>query len=170
MSTLLLNTDMQPISLLPLSTVNWQEAIRYMVLDKVEVLHWYEEWIVHSARWSTAVPAVIALKEYQKPKRTMRLTKRNIFLRDQYVCQYCGISVKESEATLDHVLPVSLGGRASWDNLATACKPCNYKKANKTKMKPRQTPYRPDIWELIEKSRKKGFSLSHPSWEYYLAA
>ena len=51
MSTLLLNADMQPISLLPLSTVDWQEAIRYMVLEKAEVLEWHEDWIVRSARW-----------------------------------------------------------------------------------------------------------------------
>ena len=80
-STLLLNADMQPVSLLPLSVVEWQEAIRYMVLDKVKVLEWHEDWIVHSARWQTRVPAVIMLNQYQKPKHTMRLSKRNIFLR-----------------------------------------------------------------------------------------
>ena len=71
MSTLLLNADMQPVSLLPLSIVDWQESIRYIVLDKVEVLEWHDDWVVHSARWSTRVPAVIMLHEYQKPKSTM---------------------------------------------------------------------------------------------------
>jgi hypothetical protein len=78
MSTLLLNADMQPLSFLPLSTVDWQEAIRYMVLDKATVLEWHNDWIVHSARWETRVPAVIMLRDYQKPKATIRLTKRNI--------------------------------------------------------------------------------------------
>ena len=93
MSTLLLNADMQPVSLLPLSVVDWQESIRYMVLDKVKVLEWHDDWIVHSARWQTRVPAVIMLNQYQKPKHTMRLSKRNIFLRDAYTCQYCGTDV-----------------------------------------------------------------------------
>lgn len=169
MNTLLLNADLQPMSLLPLSTISWQEAIRYMVLEKVEVLSWYEDWIVHSARWNTAVPAVIALKEYQKPKRTLRLTKRNIFLRDQYHCQYCGHDVKDRDATVDHVTPLSLGGRATWQNLATACKPCNYRKANRLQMKPSRIPYKPDFWELVEKHRKMPHRHSHPSWSDYLS-
>jgi hypothetical protein len=79
MSTLLLNADMQPLSFLPLSTVDWQEAIRYMVLDKATVLEWHDDWIVRSARWETRVPAVIMLRDYQKPKATVRLPKEIYF-------------------------------------------------------------------------------------------
>lgn len=168
MTTLVLNRDAQPISLLPLSTVDWQEAIRYMVLEKADVLASYDNWIVHSANWSTPVPAVLMLHEYQRVKTTVRLSKKNVFLRDQYKCQYCRQDVKDRDATLDHVLPLSLGGKSSWLNLATACKPCNYRKGNKTKMKPVKDPYRPDFWELVEKRRKLGFNFSHPSWEYFL--
>lgn len=169
MSTLLLNADMQPVSLLPLSTVDWQEAIRYMVLDKVEVLAWYEDWIVHSANWETHVPAVIMLKEYQKPKSTMRLSKRNVFLRDQYQCQYCSVEVTDATATLDHVLPVSKGGKTTWENSTTACKPCNYKKAAYVgKMKPKLTPYKPHFWDLVEKRKKRGYHVGHPSWADFL--
>jgi 5-methylcytosine-specific restriction endonuclease McrA len=168
MSTLLLNADAAPISLLPLSIVDWQEAIRYLVLDKVEVMAWHDDWIVHSANWETRVPAVIMLKEYQKPKSTMRLSKRNIFLRDQYTCQYCGTEVTDATATLDHVHPVSQGGKTTWENSATACKPCNYRKAASTKMKPKNTPHKPHYWELVEKRKKRGFHLQHPSWADYL--
>lgn len=169
MSTLLLNADMQPVSLLPLSIVDWQEAIRYLVLDKVEVLEWHEEWVVHSARWSTRVPAVIMLKEYQKPKSTMRLSKRNIFLRDEYKCQYCGDEVTESTATLDHVHPVSLGGKTTWENSTTACKPCNYRKAAHVgKFKPKIAPYKPHFWDLVEKRKRRGWNHQHPSWANYL--
>lgn len=166
--TLLLNADAQPVSLLPLSTITWQEAIRYMVLDKVEVMEWHEDRIVRSANWTTRVPAVIMLKEYQKPKNTMRLSKRNIFLRDEYVCQYCGTEVLDSLATLDHVLPQSKGGKTTWENSATACKPCNYRKAASTKMKPKRVPHKPHFWELVEKRRKRGFHLGHASWADYL--
>jgi 5-methylcytosine-specific restriction endonuclease McrA len=168
-ATLLLNADMQPVSLLPLSTVDWQEAIRYMVLDKVEVLSWYEEWIVRSARWETRVPAIIMLKEYQRPKSTMRLSKRNIFLRDQYLCQYCGIKVTDSSATLDHVHPISQGGKTTWENSTTACKPCNYRKgAYIGRMKPRQIPYKPHFWDLVEKRKRRGYPMTHPSWIDFL--
>lgn len=169
MSTLLLNADMQPVSILPLSIVDWQEAIRYMVLDKATVLEWHDDWIVHSASWSTRVPAVIMLREYQKPKHYMRLSKRNVFLRDEYVCQYCGCEVTEHTATLDHVHPVSKGGKTTWENSTTACKPCNYKKAASTKQKPKHIPHKPHFWELVEKRKKKGFHLEHPSWATYLS-
>ncbi len=168
MSTLILNADMQPISILPLSTIDWQEAIRYMVLDKAEVLEWYDDWIVRSARWETRVPAVLLLKEYQKPKHTMRLSKRNIFLRDRYRCQYCGVEVTDQTATLDHVLPQSKGGKTTWENSTTACKPCNYRKAASTKMKPKMTAYKPHFWDLVEKRKERSFHLNHPSWANYL--
>ena len=169
MTTLLLNADMQPISLLPLSTVDWQEAIRYMVLDKAEVLEWHDDWIVRSERWSTRVPAVLMLKEYQKPKHNMRLSKRNVFLRDEYLCQYCGDDVSDTSATLDHVIPVSKGGNTTWENSTTACKPCNYRKAAHIgKFKPKQTPYKPHFWDLAEKRKRKGYHLAHISWQNYL--
>ena len=168
MTTLVLNADAQPVSLLPLSTVDWQEAIRYLVLDKVSVLAWYDDWIVRSANWSTQVPAVIMLNDYQKTKNFARLNKRNVFLRDRYTCQYCETEVSDDSATLDHVLPSSKGGRSNWLNLTTACKPCNYMKANKTKMKPKQLPYKPDYWELAEKRRQRGYHIAHPSWEDFL--
>jgi len=166
--TLILNADAQPVSLLPLSTVNWQEAIRYMVLEKARVLEWHEDWIVHSATWETRVPAILIVNDYYKKKPIVRLTKRNVFLRDRYTCQYCGVTCKDDTATLDHVHPVSQGGKSSWLNLTTACKPCNYRKAATTKLKPKTIPYKPDYYELAEKRRDKGFHLGHPSWADYL--
>ena len=61
-TTLVLNTDGIPVSMLPLSVIPWQESIKYMCLDKAHVLEWYDNWIVHSVNWSTQVPAVIMLK------------------------------------------------------------------------------------------------------------
>ena len=64
MSTLMLNADGAPISYLPLSTIPWEDAIKYLVLDKATPLEFYEDWIVHSANWETPVPSVMILKEY----------------------------------------------------------------------------------------------------------
>ena len=134
----------------------------------MRVLEWHEDWIVRSARWETRVPAVVILSEYQKTKSIVRMSKRNVFLRDRYECQYCGIECTEENATLDHVLPVSKGGRSNWLNLATACKKCNYLKADKIKMKPKRAPYKPDYWELAQKRRERGYHYGHPSWANYL--
>jgi len=164
MATLVLNADAQPMNFLPLSTISWQEAIRYMCLEKVSVMTWYEDWVVHSASWETHVPAVIILTEYQKPKHVARLSKRNIFLRDNYKCQYCGIRISEDTASLDHVVPQSKGGRGSWDNLSTSCKLCNSRKGDKDHMRPHQMPYKPDYWELAAKRKSMGYEIKHPSW------
>lgn len=166
--TLLLNADAQPLSLLPISTIDWQESIRYLVLDKVRVLAWYDNWIVRSARWETKVPAVIMLREYHKKRPYIRLAKRNVFLRDQWKCGYCGTHVDSKNATLDHVVPLSKGGKSSWDNLVTACKACNYLKADKVGIKPKIKLHRPDYYELAEKRRLMGFDIQHPSWADYL--
>ena len=117
---LLLNSDASPVTMLPLSVIPWQDAIRYMVLEKATVLEWHEEWIVRSARWETPVPAVIILKEYYKKKGTIRFSKMNVFLRDNFTCQYCGVGVNRRTATLDHVLPTSLP-----DHLCLHSDPCD---------------------------------------------
>jgi 5-methylcytosine-specific restriction endonuclease McrA len=166
--TLLLNADAQPVSLLPLSTITWQDAVRYLVLDKARVLEWHEDWIVRSANWSTRVPSVMMLNEYFKKKSYVRLSKRNVFLRDRYRCQYCGEHCTDETATLDHVLPYAQGGKSTWTNLSTACKPCNYKKGSHTKMKPKVAPYKPDYWELVERRKERGFHIQHKAWEPYL--
>ena len=160
---------MQPVSLLPLSTVDWQEAIRYMILDKAKVVEWYDDWIVRSERWQTRVPAVLMLNRYQKPKTIFRLSKRNVFLRDEYLCQYCSCEVNDQTATLDHVHPVSQGGKTTWENSTTACRACNYRKAAHVgKFKPKSQPYRPHFWDLAEKRKRKGYHMAHPSWNDFL--
>jgi 5-methylcytosine-specific restriction endonuclease McrA len=165
---LLLNSDASPVSVLPLSAITWQEAIRYMVLDKVTVLDWHDNWIVHSARWETRVPAVMILKEYYKKKGYIRYSKMNVFLRDQFTCQYCGTDVNRRTATLDHVVPISHGGKSVWENATTACGPCNSSKGNNKKIKPKVLPHKPTYWELVEKRKQMKFDLRHPSWAMYL--
>jgi len=168
MDCLLLNSDASPVSMLPLSAISWQDAIKYMVIDKVSVLEWHEDWIVRSANWSTPVPAIIMLKEYYKKKGYVRFSKYNVFLRDEFRCQYCGDHVEKRAATLDHVLPVSHGGRTIWENCTTACAKCNSSKGNNKKITPKIKPYKPSYWELVEKRRKQSFVLQHPSWAMFI--
>jgi 5-methylcytosine-specific restriction endonuclease McrA len=168
MTTLVLNSDGNPVSMLPLSVVSWEESIKYMVLDKAHVLEWHDDWIVHSASWETCVPAVIILREYMKPKTSIRYSKQNVFLRDGYRCAYCEAEVTKRTATLDHVLPVSHGGKTTFENTVTACGPCNARKGNNKKIVPKFKPYKPNYFQLIEKRRRMEFDLAHPSWAAYL--
>ena len=168
MATLILNADASPVSLLPLSTISWEEAIRYLVSDKATVLEWHEDWIVRSEKWSTPVPAVMILKEYQKKKNTVRFSKLNVFLRDSYACQYCGEEVTNKTATLDHVLPVSHGGKTTFENCVCACSKCNASKGNNKKIVPKVKPHKPSYYELVEKRKKFPFEMRHPDWAMYL--
>lgn len=168
MDTLVLNADGLPLNYLPLSTINWQESIRYMVLDKASVIEWHDNWIVRSVNWKTFVPSIIILREYMKPKHTVRFSKGNVFLRDNYVCQYCGKSLQKKDCTLDHVQPVSQGGRTVFDNTVTACTPCNAAKGSDTRMKPKIKPYKPAYFELVNKRRNIPFNVRHPNWLNYI--
>ena len=166
---LLLNADASPVSMLPLSTLSWQDAIKYMVLEKAVVLEWHDEWIVNSQTWSTPVPAVMILTTYQKKKTAIRYSKSNVFLRDNYTCQYCGTSVNRKTATLDHILPTSHGGTSTWENSTTACGPCNANKGNDKKIVPKNKPFKPTYFQLVDKRKKLGWDyIPHPAWKKYL--
>lgn len=165
---LLLNADAQPVSYLPLSAIQWQEAITYLWLDKVTVLEWYDDWMVRSDRWETRVPAVIMLKEMYRRRRQPRFSKHNLMIRDLYTCQYCNTPYSKSNLTLDHVLPLSKGGATSWTNIVAACGPCNSRKGNKTNMKPIKTPHAPSYYELVANRKQLEMHIAHPSWTAYL--
>ena len=155
--TLVLNADGMPVSVLPLSTINWQESIRYMVLEKADVLYWHESWIVRSANWETPVPSVIMLRDYMKPKQAVRFSRSNVFLRDGYKCMYCYTKLEKKECTLDHVLPTSHGGKTTFENTVTSCSPCNANKGANKKIVPKIKPYKPDYYDLVNKRKKQGF-------------
>jgi len=168
--TLLLNADGNPISYMPLSTIIWEDSIKYMVLDKADVLLWHDGWTVRSATWETAVPSVMMLHEYMKPKVTVRFSRSNVYLRDNGECQYCGNKIERKDSTLDHVHPVSQGGKSVWDNCTTACAPCNSNKSDSTKgWKPRIKPYKPDFYELVNKRKKLGFdNIRYKEWSQFI--
>jgi len=165
---LILNANAQPVNYLPLSVINWKEAIRYMYHDKCDVLEWYDDWLVRSPSWETKVPAVIMMKQYIKSKSEVRFSKSNLYLRDQYKCQYCGNDFSRSHLTMDHVVPTSRGGKTEWTNIVAACNPCNSTKGNRMDLKPKYKPYRPGYWELVRKRKQMEFTIKHPSWELFI--
>ena len=165
---LVLNADGQPVSMLPPSTIQWKEAITYLWLDKVHVLEWYDDWTVSSASWETRVPAVIMLKDMMRRKKMPRFSRYNLYLRDMFTCQYCSIKLPQSQLTLDHVLPISHGGKTSWENIVAACGPCNSRKGNNRRILPKKEPHRPDYYELANNRKKLDFDIRHPSWATFL--
>ena len=167
-ATLLLNSDCSPVSFLPLSVLSWQESITQMYLDKASVIEWHDDWYVRSSTWKTQVPAVMILKKYEKIRNTVRFSKNNVFLRDGYLCQYCGHKVNKKTATLDHVLPSSLGGKTNYENCVCACITCNGKKGNDARIKPSRKPVKPSYYYLVDQRKRLPFEIAHPSWYAYL--
>ena len=87
--------------------------------------------LISSPSVQVAVPTVIKVNYFIKiPFRIRPFSKRNLFMRDQYICQYCGLEYETNELTLDHVIPRSKGGESSWENTVTCCKKCNEKKGD----------------------------------------
>src|SRR5664280_2679514 len=86
---LVLNADYRPLSYYPLSLWSWQDAIKAVFLERVNILEEYDR-VVRSARFEMKLPSVVSLKTYIRPARHPAFTRFNVFLRDRFECQYCG--------------------------------------------------------------------------------
>jgi len=165
---LVLNADYRPLSYYPLSIWNWQTALKAVFLDRVNIVSSYNKE-VHSPSMSMPLPSVIALKSYVKQPTHPAFTRFNLFLRDQFRCQYCGSG---EDLTFDHVIPRAYGGRTSWTNITTACAVCNLKKGGRTPaeagMGMMRQPYKPTTFELNENGRAFPPNYLHESWRDYL--
>jgi 5-methylcytosine-specific restriction endonuclease McrA len=165
---LVLNADYTPLSYYPLSLWPWQTAIKAVFLERVDIIASYERE-VHSPSWRMQIPSVIALRQFVKQSEFPAFTRFNVFLRDRFSCQYCG---SPHNLTFDHVVPRRLGGRTSWENVATACAPCNLRKGGRT---PKQAhmplliePIRPTSWHLQERGRGFPPNYLHETWRDWL--
>ncbi len=168
---LVLNADFRPLSYFPLSLWSWQDAIKAVFLERVNIVSNYDH-VVHSPSLTMRLPSVIALKEYIHLSRRPAFTRFNVFLRDRFDCQYCGVPFPVPELTFDHVVPRSRGGHTIWTNVVTACSVCNLAKSNKTtreaRMYPRQKPYQPTTWQLQDNGRSFPPNYLHESWRDFL--
>jgi len=92
-----------------------------------------EREVIGTPSGAIRVPRVIVLKHYDRvPKRHVRYSRANVFTRDKFTCQYCGSRPPRSQLNLDHVIPRSLGGRTTWENVVCSCVDCNRRKGGRT--------------------------------------
>ncbi|WP_254434791.1 HNH endonuclease [Magnetospirillum sp. UT-4] len=168
---LVLNADFRPLSYFPLSLWSWQEAVKAVVSERVNVVSVYERE-VHSPNWAMRLPSVISLKEYIPAARRPAFTRFNVFLRDRFACQYCGDELPAHDLTFDHVVPRALGGRTTWANVVAACSPCNLRKGarlpRQAGMHLRRWPTEPSTFELQENGRSFPPNFLHQSWRDFL--
>ena len=164
--TLLLNADGNPLSVAPLSTLTWQESIKLVWLDRINVLEWHEDWQVHSPNITMTVPSVIMTREFVKQRVNTSFNRSNVYLRDNYICQYCKQMYSYKDLTLDHVIPKSKGGKTEWTNIVSACRKCNNDKASHTHIKPYKQPRKPDFLQLV--NGVNTVHIDHEIWLKYI--
>lgn len=165
---LVLNNDGLPLSVLPISTMNWRDAVKAMYLDQIDVLHTYEDWTVRSPSIEISVPAVVMTRQWVRMGRAVKYSRENVYLRDNYTCQYCHDQFPHDDLTLDHVIPRHNGGKSVWTNMVASCGPCNHKKSHFSLMKPAAAPRKPTYGEMIKVLKTKELTIRHPSWNYFL--
>ncbi len=165
---LVLNADYRPLSYYPLSLWPWQDAIKAAFLDRVDIVAEYDE-VVRSPSMTLRIPSVVVLKDFVKPQKRVAFTRFNLFLRDEFRCQYCGT---KTELTFDHVIPRAAGGVTSWENVVAACAPCNLRKGSKSLRKVgmslRKPPRQPAASELLNMGRRFPPNHLHDSWIDFL--
>src|SRR6478735_11991666 len=159
--TLILNRNWQAVNVATVAralVLLWNEAARVVDVADYQTFTWNDwsklrpradEGFVQAISMWLRVPEVIALSSYDRlPASAVTFSRRNIFKRDHYVCQYCGNQPPTDELTIDHVVPRSRGGASSWENCVLACVTCNKLKADRTPdeahTRLKHTPVRPD--------------------------
>lgn len=167
---LVLNSDYEPLNI-----CNLHRAIKLIYKEKADILHYCGEeqndfeFVYDGGGDDFAIPTVIRLRfQIKRPRPVARVSRRGIYLRDNYKCQYCDSS---SELTLDHVIPKRLGGSDTWENLVTCCRKCNGKKSDKPldkcgltlKKQPKAPKYNSSL-----SFSKYLFGSSQDVWKYYL--
>lgn len=167
-SVLVLNQNYEP-----LNVCNGRRALLLLYGGKAEVLEHGNECIRTPSRVYPNPSVIRLVYLIKRPRPKVRLSRRELFHRDYYTCQYCG--GKSKELTIDHVVPRHRGGRHSWDNLVSACRSCNHRKGGKSleesRMKLLRPPHEPKAngyYILYEHIRKyDGWSKFVPEWLGY---
>lgn len=148
METLVLDWGLQPHR-----RVGQRRALSLLMRGAVEVLEEYDEEVYRSATVVIKLPAVVRLLSVVPRKKSVRLSRRNVMLRDDFTCQYCGRRRVMRKLNLDHVVPRAQGGKSTWENLVASCVPCNDNKRDRTPdqagMRLRRQPMKPKSLPVV---------------------
>jgi 5-methylcytosine-specific restriction endonuclease McrA len=138
----------------PVKILRWEDAVKMKYEQTIDVIVEYDEDVCSpSIRWK--MPAVIRLKKMStgNKKKGVKFSRVNVYQRDGFKCQYCGHKFSIQHLSYDHVVPRKAGGRTIWENIVTACKPCNSRKdcrsTDESGMFPLKWPKRPDSLPLM---------------------
>lgn len=162
---LLLNASFEP-----LNVINWRRAVKLVFMEKVEVVE-ESDHEVRSVSESMRIPSIVRLVRFVRFRRNeARFSRRNVYARDHYHCQYCNRRYPVEELTCDHVIPRSRGGGTSWTNIVTCCVKCNRKKGGRTPEEAGFTlvkkPVRPPwLWGFHVRASGRH---APPGWQTYL--
>jgi 5-methylcytosine-specific restriction endonuclease McrA len=129
----------------PLNVCNIRRAIVLVLNGKAEVLEEYDLMIGTSSSLYDAPSVIRLVYMIKRPYPRVKLCRRELFIRDEFTCQYCGVQTRD--LTVDHIIPRSKNGPHTWENLVSACRQCNHRKGGKTieeaRLKLRTTPKEP---------------------------
>jgi len=155
MPVLILNSDGTPLSRFPLSLNIMKKVLKALLKGHINVVQEYDTSIRIKDK-DLKLPKIVMLNKYVKIDHKPKFSRKNIYLRDNYTCQYCGQKFSPEELTFDHVIPRSCGGETVWENIVTCCKACNCKKGSKNAeqvgMKLLSKPRIPTIRDLEKNS------------------
>ena len=167
--TLVLNRNWQPVGVATVAkalTKVWNDTAR--IVDPADYQQYaWDDWsmlrpadddlFIQTRRFHLRVPEVVTLTKYDRlPTNAVTFSRRNVFKRDRFTCQYCGRQPGGEELTIDHVIPRAQGGTSTWTNCVLACIECNARKADRSpeqaRMPLRSQPERP-IWRPLYAAR-----------------
>lgn len=153
----------------PLNVCTVRRAMLLVFCDKAEVLEVYHSAVLSSTRAFIAPSVIRLIYMIRRPRPKVKLTRREIFMRDDHTCQYCGL--RANDLTIDHVIPRSRGGPHTWENLVSACRACNHRKGGKTvqesRMRLRREPFEPraGIYYTIQRRLN---AAANEGWEKFI--
>ena len=162
---LVLNDNYQPLNI-----TNACRALGMLYGGKAHVIL-SDSKVFHSERMAIELPSVVRLNHHvRRPMPILRVSRRSIFARDHYTCQYCGS--RNVPLTIDHVVPKERGGGDDWTNLVCCCTKCNNKKGNQMPedagLRIRRRPFRPKFIPYISYTKFLS-AAANPAWRQYLA-
>lgn len=162
----------------PLNVCNTRRALVLIDGGKAEVLEHGDAPIRTPSRCFPRPSVIRLVYMIKRPRPRVRLTRREVFVRDRHTCQYCG--TRSRDLTLDHVLPRHRGGHHSWENLVSACRTCNHRKGGRTpeeaRMLLRHAPFEPHassfsmLHPYLETGRFADWQKFLPGWELQKAS